>query len=203
MRVTIAAALVIELLLAGSLAAQPDGAPLSPDKDSPAAERTRSRLLKARVTVDFKSGSVRDLLKEFAAQVEMQTERPVMWTYADGVPAGEPVAFACKDRPLDEALDELFTKQKLGYVVISDDDGPRDGWVRITKGSERGFAAGNGPLPGDAEEKKAAATLAIAQGLIDKGKATDARAVLMLVVSKHPNTKAAAEARKLLEKLGK
>lgn len=199
MRVWIAAALVLNLLAAGPMQAQQPAAPPPPAKDSAAAERTRNQLLKAKVTVDFKKGTVRDLLKEFAAQVEMQTERPVMWTYAEGVAAGDPVAFACKDRPLEEALDELFTKQKLGYVVISDDDGPRDGWVRITKGSERGFAAGSD----QAEERKAAATLGIAQALIGKGKAADARAVLMLIVSKHPNTKAAAEARRLLEKLGK
>jgi hypothetical protein len=199
MRVAIAAGVLFELVCAGFCTAQPAEKPAAPAKDSPAAERTRTRLLKVKVTVDFKKGTVRDLLKEFAAQVEMQAERPVMWTYAEGVAAGTPVAFACKDKPLEEALDELFAAQKLGYVVISEDDAPRDGWVRITRGNERGFAAGSDP----AEEKKAAATLGIAQDLIDKGKPTDAKAVLMLVISKHPDTKAAAEARQLLEKIGK
>ena len=199
MRVAIAAGVLFELVCAGFSSAQPVAKAAAPAKDSPAAERTRNRLLKLKVTVDFKKGTVRDLLKEFAAQVEMQAERPVMWTYAEGVAAGTPVAFACKDKPLEEALDELFTAHKLGYVIVSDDDGPRDGWVRITKGNERGFAAGSDP----AEEKKAAATLGRAQDLIEKGKPTDAKVVLMLVISKHPNTKAAAEALQLLEKIGK
>jgi hypothetical protein len=199
MRVAIAAGVLFELVFAGFCIAQPAEKPAAPGKDSPAAGRTRGRLLKLKVTVDFKKGTVRDLLKEFAAQVEMQAERPVMWMYAEGVAADTPVVFACKDKPLEEALGELFTAQKFGYVVVSDNDGPRDGWVRITKGNERGFAGGSDP----AEEKKAAATLGVAQDLIDKGKPTDAKAVLMLVISKHPDTKAAAEARQLLEKIGK
>jgi hypothetical protein len=145
--------------------------------------------------------ALRDVLKEFAAQVEMQAERPVMWTYAAGVPAGDRISYSCKDTPLEDALDDLFTASKLGYVVISDNDRPRDGWVRITPGTERGFAAGTKPAPEDPNEQKAATTLAIARNLIDKGKAADAKAVLTLVISKYPRTKAAAEARELLEKL--
>ena len=64
---------------------------------------------------------------------------------------------------LDEALDELFTKLKLGYVVVSEDDQPRDGWVRVTKGLERGFPATD--TVADEEETKAAVRLAAALGL--------------------------------------
>jgi hypothetical protein len=145
------------------------------------------------------------VLKEFATQVEMQTERPVMWTYAADVPAGTPVTYTCSEKPLEKALDELFTPLKLGYVIISEDDQPRDGWVRITKGTDRGTAAngnGNG-TSNDDDEKKAATRVGIAKEQLDKGRKATAKAVLNGVIEKYPKTKAAAEAKALLEKLDK
>jgi hypothetical protein len=182
----------------------------STGEDTPAAERTRTKLLKVKVTVEFKGVPLREAMKEFAAQVDMNEERPVMWTYADGVPSDQLITYTCSDKPLDKVLDEVFKKHKLGYVVISADDHPRDGWVRITQGSERGF--GKGPAPettttpppaDDEDETKAAARLKAAKTLVDAGKPADAKAVLMLVVNKYPKTKAAAEAKELLEKLNK
>jgi hypothetical protein len=199
------------------LAAARDGTPAAPQearatttvkvvsgKDSPAAERTRAKLLKAKVTVEFKNVMLREVLKEFAAQVEMQAERPVMWTYTAGVPADKPVTYACKNKPLDAALDEVFKGLGLGYVVVSQDDQPRDGWVRITRGAERGYGVAAVPSTiDDDDEKKAATRLGLAKDLIEKGKPADAKAVLMLVVNKFPQSKAAAEAKELLEKLNK
>jgi len=172
---------------------------------SPAAERTRTKLLPVKVTVEAKKVPLRDVLKEFAAQVEMQTDRPVMWTYAADVPAGTPVTYTCSEKPLVKALDELFTPLKLGYVIVSEDDQPRDGWVRIIKGTDRGTAANGTTTPAgdDDDEKKAATRLGIAREQLDKGRKATARAVLNGVIEKYPKTKAAAEAKALLEKLDK
>jgi hypothetical protein len=180
--------------------------PKAAAKDTVAAERTRTKLLKVKVTVDFQKISLREVLKEFAAQADMAAERPVMWTYADGFPADTPITYACKNKPLDAALDELFKKHGLGYVVIAKEDDKHDGWVRVGKGDERGFATGPPKIEtidGDDDEKKAAGRLALAKELIEKGKPADAKAVLMLVANKFPKTKAAAEAKELLEKLNK
>lgn len=170
-------------------------------KDSAAAEQTRTRLLKTKVTADFKNYPLREALKEFAAQVEMDAERPVLWTYPEDIPAAQPVTYSCKNKPLDEALDELFTKLKLGYVVVSEDDRPRDGWVRITKGTERGYPSA--AAVADEDETKAAARLATAKEHIEKNRLATAKAVLNAVIEKYPKTKAAAEAKALLEKLDK
>lgn len=208
MRVALIAALAAGVLNA---AFDPAFAPAQPAAKaaaeySPAAERTRMKLLPVKVTVEAKKVPLRDVLKEFAAQVEMQTERPVMWTYAADVPAGTPVTYTCSEKPLVKALDELFTPLKLGYVIVSEDDRPRDGWVRIIKGNDRGAAVNGGnttPAGDDDDEKKAATRLGIAKEQLDKGRKATAKAVLNGVIEKYPKTKAAAEAKALLEKLDK
>lgn len=196
MRAAWLAAVVGCLGFPAQLPAQPPG------KDTPAAERTRTKLLKAKVTVSFENVPLRDVLKEFAAQVDMTAERPVMWTYAPGFPADARVKYACNEKPLDAALDELFKLHGLGYVVISKEDDRRDGWVRVGKGTERGYGPDTSSTDDD-DEKKASGRLAFAKELIDKGKPADAKAVLMLVANKYPKTKAATEAKALLEKLNK
>jgi hypothetical protein len=107
-------------------------------------------------------------------------------------------------------LDALFKKPGLGYVVVSQDDDRRDGWVRVTVGSERGFAKGTAapktpPPTAEAtdDESVAAAKLATAKELAAGGKTASAKAVLTLVWKKYPATKAGKEAKELLEKLDK
>lgn len=179
-------------------------------KDTPAAERTRTKLLKAKITVNF-NGTLRDLLKELAGQAEMEHGKPVMWTYGDDIKANQTVAFECQNKSLDDVLDALFKKPGLGYVVVSQDDDRRDGWVRVTVGDERGFAKGTAaPKTPPAttteatdDESVAAAKLATAKELIAGGKAASAKAILTLVTKKYPATKAGKEAKELLEKLDK
>jgi hypothetical protein len=173
-----------------------------PGKDTPAADRTRTKLLKVKVTVSFEHVPLRDVLKEFAAQVAVREERPVMWTYAPGFPADTRVTYACSDKPLDQALDELFKLHGLGYVVIANENDRRDGWVGVGRGNDRGLET-NVPPTDDDDQRKAAGRLALAKDLIDKGKPADAKAVLLLVTNKYPMTKAAIEAKALLEKLEK
>jgi len=178
--------------------------PTPAGKDTPAAELTRTKLLKVKVTVSFRNVALREAFKEFAAQVDMASERPILWTYAEGVPAEVKVTYTCSAKPLEAALDELFKTHGLGYVVLSLDDQPRDGWVRVTKGDERGRAAVVVPSTvDDDDEKKAAGRLALAKELIEKGKPADAKLMLMLVTTKFAKTKAAAEAKLVLEKLDK
>src|SRR5205823_12218184 len=137
-------------------------------KDTRLAEFTRDRYLKVKVSGDFKNVSLRDILKEFAGQVRMDPEfnHQVMWTYADAELGAKTITYACTDKPLDKALDELCTKLKLGWFIIAQEDHPRDGWVRITAGSERGYGSlADKPAPKaeDDDETKAAARLAVAK----------------------------------------
>lgn len=167
-----------------------------------AAERTLSKALKAKVGVEYTDARLGDVLKEFAAQADMRADVAVMWSYGPGFPFAQKVSYACKDKPLAAALDELLTKAGggLGYVVLSKDGDRRDGWVLLTTAGERGYDRG----PATEEEEKAAAKqLEGAKKLIDAGKPAAAKPLLTLVATKYANTKVAAEARELLEKLGK
>lgn len=170
-------------------------------KDSLAGESTRTKLLKVKVSVNFQGVSLREALKEFAALVEMNAERPVMWTYAEEINPGQKVTYACTEKPLDAALGELFTTLKLGYYVVSDEAELRDGWVRVTAGTERGYRHATDVMSGD--EQKAATRLAAGKEQIEKGRTATGRAILNGLVEKFPKTKAAAEAKALLEKLDK
>lgn len=177
--------------------------------DTPAAERTRTKLLKIKVNLDAKKVSLRELLKEVAAQVEMQSEKPIMWTYAPEVMAAQPITYSCNGKAVDEVLDDLGKLAGIGYIVVSKDDHKHDGWIRITKGPERGFGkypddtTTAAPTIDDPDEMKATVRLKAAKELIDSGKDADAKAVLKLIADKYPKTKAAAEAKTLLEKLTK
>jgi hypothetical protein len=183
-------------------------APAQPTKDTRLAEFTRERYLKVKVTVEAKDVALRELLKEFAAQVSMDKEfdHPVMWTYADAALGDKKITYACTDKPIEVALKELAEKEKFGWFVISQEDHLRDGWVRITSGKESGFGAiGAAPAPKteDEDETKAATRLGVAKEHLEKNRTASAKAVLAGIIDKFPKSKAAAEAKALLEKLDK
>ncbi len=171
-------------------------------KDSPAADFTRSKALKAKVSVDFTQAPLGDILKELAHLVEVQTDRPLMWSYGPGFPYSRKLTFAVKDQPLEVALDQLLTKAGggLGYVVVSKEGDKYDGWVLLTTTGERGSVP---PAATPAEEAEAAEKLALARRLIEAGKGATSKPVLELVLRKYPGTKAAAEAKALLARIEK
>jgi hypothetical protein len=129
-------------------------------------------------------------------------------------------------------LDGLLKKNGLGYHVVSKDKDRYDVWIKITRGTERGWPAGQEPkdkmaakappkaapepkdkpadgptdkpaADPDQAEKNAASKLAFARSLLRDGKADKARQRFQDVISQYPNTKAAAEAKQELDKLGK
>jgi hypothetical protein len=175
-----------------------------PPKLTPAAEQTRDKALKAKVAAEFTDARLGDVLKEFAAQADMSADAVVLWTYGPMFPSDKKVTFTCKSKPLDAALDELFTKVGggLGYVVVSKDGDKHDGWVLLTTTGERGTAKPV-PMATAEDEKEAADKLALAKRLIDGGKTDQAKTVLNFVVKRFPLAKAATEAKELLTKLDK
>ena len=172
-------------------------------KLTPAAEVTHTKSLKAKVNASFTEARLGDVLKEFAAQVDMKAETQLLWAYAPDFPFAKKVTFACKEKPLEAALDDLFKKSGgLGYVVVSKDGDKHDGWVLVTTTGERGVAVPEVKLTA-AEEADAADKLALAKKLIDTGKTDSAKTVLAYIAKKYPTAKAAAEAKELLAKLDK
>lgn len=206
MRSTVLLAALALFAPAGVSGGQPDPkgenkAPARGDALTPAAELTRTKALKAKVSVEYKDVRLGDVLKEFAAQADMRADMLILWAYGPGFPYSQKVTYSCRDKSVEAALDELFTKAGgLGYVVVSKAGDKRDGWVLLTTTGERG--APRPPATAE-EEKLAAARLELAKKLIDGGKPASAKPLLTLLVQKYGNTKAAAEAQELLTKIGK
>ena len=206
---SISAALVgsgFSALAPASGAAQKDdksAAKAAPDKPTPAAELTRAKALKAKMSVDFTNARLGDVLKEFAAQVDMRADMQLMWTYGPNFPFAQKVSYSCKDKPLEVALDELFKKLgTLGYIVVSKEGDKHDGWVLLTTTGERGAEVVL-PKATEAEEADAAEKLGLAKKLIEGGKNDQAKTVLGYILKKYPTAKAATEAKELLAKLEK
>src|ERR1700721_898636 len=74
----------------------PKEAPKNTPKVS-AAEFTRTRLLKTKVTGSFQDVRIGDILKEFADQVDTKGDQPVFWAYGTGFPFSQKVSFNCND----------------------------------------------------------------------------------------------------------
>lgn len=167
--------------------------------DTEAAALARGTSLKTKVSVDAQNASLIDFLKELSAQAEMQLAKPPKWTYAPDVSKSEKVTYRCRDKPIEEILADVLKGPGYGYVVISGENERLDGFVRITKGDDRGFATDTASLA----NRQAQARLDTAKELIKAGKKVPAKAVLSLLIKENPNTPIAAEAAKLLEGLDK
>jgi hypothetical protein len=210
MRGTLFAAFAAALLAASAdpsqtVAQAPKDTAATNAKDTPAAEFTRAKLLKVKVNIEFTDVRLGEILKEFAHVAEEKTDEPLMWTYGEGFPYSKKVTFTAKNQPIDAALDELLKKAggNAGYVVVSKEGDKHDGWVRLTMTGERGTETPPPPPANAAEETEAGGKVTLAKKLIDAGKPASAKPVLEIVVRKFPTTKAAAEAKALLEKIGK
>ena len=176
---------------------------------TPAAEETRSKLLKVKLSLTFNKFPLRDALKEIAHLVNENLEKPILWTYGDGGVPNVMVTYNCKDKAVDVILDDLFKQHGLGFNVLSGDDHPRDGWVRVGPGKDRGevkrlsTVVAAPPESDDPTEAAAQTRLNAAKAFLDQGKAADAKLILNVVIGKYGKTKAGAEAKDLLEKLNK
>lgn len=174
-------------------------------KTTPASELTRTKLLKVKVNLEANEMRLGDLLKEIAAQVDMDADMPVMWMYGKDFPYSQKVTYRCSKKPVDVVLNELFKKLgTLGYVIIAKEGDRRDGWILVTTTGERGYDKGGDTSPKtDVAEADAVAKLALAKKLIDLGKNEQAKTVLSFIIKRYPEAKVTPEAKALLEKLEK
>jgi hypothetical protein len=174
--------------------------------DTPAAAQTRSKRLKARVTLEVQNESLRNVLTAFSDQIEDQRLGKLGFLFSSGASPIERVTVSIKDKPLTVALDELFKAADLGYVVVSTAGEKSDGWLRITRGKERGYEAGAEPkesIADEADERAAGEKLEAAKKYLADNKPADAKVMIAYVLKKFPKTKAAVEAKELAEKIGK
>jgi hypothetical protein len=125
-----------------------------PIKDTSAAAFTRTKKLKGKLTLDTKNEPIGDTLKEISSQLEDQKLGALSVTFDVGVSKNTKTTFACKELPAEEALDGLLKTLDLGYVVISKDKDRYDGWLKLMKGTSRGYESGAEPKAEPTTEPK-------------------------------------------------
>lgn len=216
--------LAVAVLSAGSLAI------LAAEKDTASAANTRDKKLKVKVTVEFKDEMLSECLKEISRQIEESGLNRMSVAYDTGVSQNQRLTFAAKDMAVEDVLDGMLKKNSLGYIIVSNAKDRQDGYLKITRGNERGWPKGHEPKDAktkasaakpketkddtshqnakastnpDKAEQEAASKLEMARSLLKDGKTDKAKARFQEIVDKHPTTKAATDAKKELEKLGK
>jgi hypothetical protein len=125
----IAIAALVSLSLVGGYAADKDS------DDTAAAAKTR-KLLKEKVTVDFKDTRLEDAMDELKDQVK---GLKILLDTKGGVSRNRTLTFQAKEVTVEDALDGMFKKVGLGYVVISKKNNAYDGAVQIRASKERGY----------------------------------------------------------------
>ena len=212
-------------ILAVAVAAAPVPA-ADPPKDTSSAAFTRTKKLKGKLTVDFKNEFLKAAFEEITGQLQDQKLGAVSVQYGVGVSQNTRITYSGKDVTVQEALDGILKQLDLGYHVVSKDKDRYDGWLHVEKGTHRGYPAGvtapkadpkaepkGEPKPepkveskplvpsDDPDEKQARSRLDLAKECVEMGKKEDAGRLLKYVVKNFPKTKAAAEAKELMDKI--
>lgn len=108
------------------------------EKDSAKAAATR-KLLKTKVSVDYKDTILSDVIDDIKDQIKEKTKKTlaILKDSKGGVSNNTKFTYKAEDKPLEEVLDEMFKKNELGYIVIT--KGTYDGALQIVKGKARGY----------------------------------------------------------------
>jgi hypothetical protein len=126
---------VLALTLASLLGAVGVQAGDKPE-DTPAAAKTR-KLLDTKITVKFKDTRLEDMIDEL--KEEHVKGIKIILDSKGGVSRNQTITYEGKDVTLADALDKMFAKNGLGYIVISKKGNAYDGVVQIRQGKERGY----------------------------------------------------------------
>jgi hypothetical protein len=103
-------------------------------EDTPKAAQTR-KLLKQKVTVSYKDERLQDIVDDLEEKVK---GLKIRLDAKGGVSKNRKLTYQAKDKPLEQVLDEMFKKEELGYVIISQAQNAYDGGMLIKVGKERG-----------------------------------------------------------------
>jgi len=106
------------------------------EEDTPKAAKTR-KLLQTKITVDFKDAGLGEIVDEI--KEDHVKGLKIIIDSKGGVSQNTKITYSGKDVTLAEALDKMFAKNDLGYIVISKKGTAYDGALQIKKGKERGY----------------------------------------------------------------
>lgn len=97
--------------------------------------RKSKEALKTKVSVDFTD----TILKEAVAELKEQVKGVfIQLDTKGGVSQNGKLTYTGKDVTLEEALDGMFKKNGLGYVIISNKKDAYDGAILVKQGKDRG-----------------------------------------------------------------
>jgi hypothetical protein len=110
--------------------------------DTPKAAATR-KTLKTKVSVDYKDTPLSEVIDDIKDQVKEKSKRAlgVRLDNKGGVSNNTKFTYKAEDKSLEEVLDEMFKKNDLGYIVVSQQGSAYDGTILIVKGKARGYPA--------------------------------------------------------------
>jgi hypothetical protein len=124
----LAAACLVALCLVTANAADPP-------EDTPKAAATR-KIMKNKVSFTWKSTPFGDVVSELKDDVKGLR---IHVDNKGGINNNKPITYSCKDKPLDEVLDDLLGKNGWGYFIKSKKGDAYDGDFYIRLGNERGY----------------------------------------------------------------
>ncbi len=104
-------------------------------EDTSAAAKTR-KLLKKKITVDYKDEKLSDVVDDLKEQVK---GLKFLIDTAGGVSRNRTITYKAKDKSVEDILDGMLKKPALGYIVISRKGNAYDGLVQIRNSDERGY----------------------------------------------------------------
>jgi hypothetical protein len=109
-------------------------------KDTTKAAETR-KLLKTKVKVDYKDTPLKEIIEDLQDQIKDDTKKSlgVRVDTKNGVSQNTKFTYKADDKTLEEVFDEMFKKNDLGYIVISQRGNAYDGTLLIVKGKARGY----------------------------------------------------------------
>jgi hypothetical protein len=130
MRILLSVALLCPLTLAALAADEDKG-----KDDTLLAAKTR-KLLKTKISVEFKDTRLDDVKSELMDEVK---GLKILLDTKGGVSRNQTITYKAKNKSVEQILDEMLKKPDLGYIVISKKGDAYDGLVQIRKSKERGY----------------------------------------------------------------
>jgi hypothetical protein len=187
----------------------------------------RETVLPAKIKLDIDKKMLRPIIfDDLPAAIKEVTKLTVKIDVAPGQGVTLTSSFELKgEMTVAEALDKLCADKSWGwYVNVAKEGDQKDGSILLTTNSkEHGYKEGTGPMGKEVAKKEdpktkekpkdepkatdadkaAAELLTKAKFQISTKQSEKAKTTLNEIIEKYPDTKSAADAKKLLEKIGK
>jgi TolA-binding protein len=122
------------------------------DEDTAKAAATR-KLLKQKVTVEYKDEAFREVVEDLRTQIG-KTKISIMPDTKSGVQLNTKITLTMKDVPLEEVLNAICDKNGWGYFIKSKEKDAYDGQLVVKVGKERGYEEGKEPAAKDDKDVK-------------------------------------------------